>query len=171
MIPWKILEESTMPRSPLTALPLLPALLLSLLLVACGGGDGAPPADGGAGEADGVRHSDPASPEAARQTALALIQAFQSGNQERAEELFAEEGRWQTEQGFLQRAQIFQSTEFDLDSVQIYPEGNAFQVTVEGDVSAESPNSSGRRTFAFYTGNFDGVTKVGGIEVRVTGVP
>lgn len=153
-----------MSKSPLTALTLLAALVLALGLVACGGEE-APEADGG----EDVRHSDPASTEAARQTTLALIQAFQSGDQARAEELFAQEGRWQTERGFQQWAQMFQNTLFDLDTLRVRPHGDSHEVLVEGDVSAESPASRGVRTFAFFTGNFDGVTKVGGIEMRRDG--
>lgn len=160
-------------------------LLLLVLPLACGSPDGEnetdPEPTPAAGEAtpatapnsddreettvveSGTDAAPPADPV---ETAVQLIEAFESGDQARATDLMPRR-RWGDDAGFERMAQQYRDLEFDLrrEAIQVYEQGGLWQVAVP---------ATGEETewvYVFMVYQEDGAYRVDAVEARVAGVP
>jgi hypothetical protein len=129
--------------------------MVLVLVAACGGDD---PYRERVSE-----HLEPGTGEA---VVIALIEAFQAGDQERVEALWARDGgTWRDAEGFRARAAPYQSSEFDLDpeSITINYDHGLPQVVVRATQDGQD------YIWGFFVSEFDGVVRAGGVVTRAVG--
>jgi len=153
--------------------------VLVTLAVACAGGDDRAPepreqstkaAPSDTQAPSGSEHLSPSAPrpDTPEGVVIALIEAFQAGDQARVEELWARDGgTWRDAAGFQKRAAYFQQSEFDLapDSITTTNRQGLDQVIVPARQDGQD------QLWSFLVTETDGKLKAGGVEVRPAGMP
>ncbi len=133
-------------------------LLFLIVVCGCGGSTAADLSDAAPGAQE-------VSPEV--EVVIALIEAFQAGDQARVEELWARDGgTWTNAEGFRQRAAYFQKAEFDLDPRSITTTGESSPQVV---VKARQDDQD--HIWIFHVLEIKGTLRAGGVETRPAGLP
>jgi hypothetical protein len=99
---------------------------------------------------------------------IALIGAFQAGDRERVEALWARDGgTWRDDEGFRARAAYYQRAEFDLEpeSITVRREGETTRVVVEAREDGKD------FIWVFLVTEIDGSLRAGGVVTRPKGTP
>lgn len=100
-------------------------------------------------------------------TVIALIEAFERGDRERAAELYPAR-RWGSDEGFVEMAEYYRGSELDLRpvSIQIWDRDGATRVAVNG-----TGREGNEMIYVFFLYEEDGDYKVDAVEGRPAGAP
>jgi len=158
--------------------------IVLFLSVACGGSDGGDREQGARTaqhEAHEVASSGSAAlpdadgtnspvhhPDTPKDVVIALIEAFQTGDQAAVEALWARDGgTWTDAAGFRERAAYYQKAEFDLDpkSIEVNTSQGAPMVIVRARQDGQD------FIWRFLITKIDGTLRAGGVEAYPAGMP
>ncbi len=166
--------------------------IVLMLTVACAGGDGGERADGaGTPETTGsaptsqqqTSGAEPSSstvsdrgggsptaphPDTPKDVVIALIKAFQAGDQAAVEALWARDGgTWTDAAGFRERAAYYQKAEFDLDPASMKAATRLETTTV----IVKARQGGQDYVWSFLVTEIDGRLRAGGVEAHLAGLP
>ncbi len=133
---------------------------LLILIVVCGCG-----VSTAADLSEAAPEAQDVSPEV--EVVIALIEAFQAGDQDGVEALWARDGgTWTNAEGFRKRAAYYQKAEFDLDPRSITTTGDSSpQVVVKAKQDGQD------HIWIFHVLEIKGTLRPGGVETRPAGLP